>query len=456
MDNSYDIVIIGAATSGSYFAKRMADEGFKVLVLDRDREENVGSRLTVFHMDRELFPEFGVPEPAEGDEDFLTVFREGYSLSALNRYRKTTRYPFVVMNLPLFIKRLVKRARDAGAEYSHETEFLDFVLEDGKISGVRVRKDGKETEISARLVADCSGIDAAARTRLPDGYGVENFSLSPRDRFYVVLRYVRLLRPEEDRITSNTSWPYYKSWIAPSPDPDGAIIGVGANHSFEYAEKCFAAFARDIPIPAHEVVRVERGSTPYRRPPYSFVSDGFIALGDAACITKPFSGEGVTASWKLTSIACGVIPRVLREGKATADAMWAINVLYNRGQGADFANVLASLVGAANCTREENDYEFEKSMIFSDEALTKVNRSFANRMSAGELLDIGLKGLGGILTGKLKLGTIKEVVKYSALAGRLERLYRRYPSDRKGLAEWVAKVDPIWNRVGSMADKCVL
>jgi flavin-dependent dehydrogenase len=53
---------------------------------------------------------------------------------------------------------------------------------------------------------------------------------------------------------------------------------------------------KQVKLPAAKLDKIEKGFTPYHRAPYSLVTDGFICMGDAACMTKPYSGEGITAS----------------------------------------------------------------------------------------------------------------------------------------------------------------
>ena len=107
-------------------------------------------------------------------------------------------------------------------------QFADFVYDgNGKIAGALLQKNGKPHTVAAKLVVDASGIASAARSRLKDGYGVENFQVADHEKFYVVLRYVKLKHPERDRVTRPCGWPAYKAWIAPQHDPDGAIIGIG-------------------------------------------------------------------------------------------------------------------------------------------------------------------------------------------------------------------------------------
>ena len=41
----YDVIIVGACTAGTYFSGLLAKHGLKVLVIDRDTEENLAKRL---------------------------------------------------------------------------------------------------------------------------------------------------------------------------------------------------------------------------------------------------------------------------------------------------------------------------------------------------------------------------------------------------------------------------
>ena len=188
MEKSYDVIVVGAGTAGTYFAKLMAARGYKVLVAEKAAKENLGQRLDIFHIDEELFEEFDVPVPSATDEDYVGVFKYAISKSAFDQYPKRTDYPFVVMHLPLFLARLARWAEGFGVEYAYETEFVDFVYSRGRIEGAKLRQGGNIHEVSSRLVADASGISSEVRRKLGDGYGVENFEIGPDSKFYVILR----------------------------------------------------------------------------------------------------------------------------------------------------------------------------------------------------------------------------------------------------------------------------
>ena len=36
MNNDYDIVVVGASTTGAYYARKMAEKGLRVLVIEKD------------------------------------------------------------------------------------------------------------------------------------------------------------------------------------------------------------------------------------------------------------------------------------------------------------------------------------------------------------------------------------------------------------------------------------
>jgi len=456
MKNSYDVIVVGAGTAGAYFAKKMAQTGYSVLVIDAHSEKMLGQRLDIFHIDEDYFEKHGVPKPKKGDADYVSKFEKAYSHSAFGNHPKVTDYPFIVMKLPLFLHRLKSWAEESGVEYSLSTKFLDLVYEDKKIVGIKVEIAGKIKVIKSRLVADCSGIGSAVRTKLLPHTLVETFAIDDTEKFYVVLRYVKLKHPEKDRVTRTDNYPYYKTWIAPQTDPDGAIIGVGANLSYEYAEKCFERFAKVITLPEYEIEKIEKGTTPYRRPPFSFVGDGFIALGDSACITKPFSGEGITAAWNLCAIAAEVASEAMKkDAYPTREALWQVNVRYNRSQGANFANLLATLTGAVDSTPEENDYEFSKDIVFKSKDMTRMNKEFAAKLSLGDMLSLGTKVLIGTITGKIRFKTVKSLLKAVTVAAALEKHYKAYPEHPQDFDSWQERAKTLWEKAGSMADSII-
>lgn len=432
---NYDVIIVGACTAGTFFANQLAMRGLSVLVIDKDSEQDLCKRLDIIHFTRDSFEQFGVPESLPGDEEFVRHFNLCYSKSALNNHLKENKINVSVLHLPLFIKRLRNTAKQNGVEFLFEKKFVDLLRDDdGRISGV-ITEDG--SKYTCRLVVDASGIPSVVRRVVRDKY-VEDFAIGPRDKFYVLMKYVKLNDPNLT-IEHSTSWQYYKGWIAPQHTPGGAIIGVGANLSFDYARKCMAKFESAIPLPDYTLQYEEMGSTPYTRPPFSFVGDGFLCIGDAAALTKPMNGEGIPMAWGHCMIAADVVAKALKEGYPTAEKLWDINVQYQRAEGAEYAGLRAMLVGAMKMTAKDNDYLFKESIVFkSDDYVAKSSE-------AARLVK-------GVFTGQFALKSFVNFVRAIGIGNKLTKHYKNFPTNIQDFDKWRTKALKLWKKAGSMAD----
>ena len=268
---------------------------------------------------------------------------------------------------------------------------------------------------------------------------MESFETGPRDKFYVLLKYVKLKDPDK-KVELSTGWPYYKGWIAPQHSEGGAIIGVGANLSFDYARKCMAKFEAAIPLPEYELQYEEAACTPYRRPPSSFVTDGFLVIGDAACLTKPINGEGIPSAWVQCTPAASIVLDAMKDGAyPTKEALWKINTTYQRGEGAAYAGERAMLIGAVDMTPKANDFMFSKGIVFRSDDEPEVKNLLAAL-------------LGGVIRGKFSLAAFRALVSATLKGIALEKHYKAYPETPDGYAAWAEKALKLWEKAGSMAD----
>lgn len=448
----YDAIVVGAATTGSYFAHELASRGHSVLLLDRADAAHIGTKYDIYHVSKRDLERFGLPLPVKG-EDWAFEFEEGENRSALDRYPKRSREHIVGMHMHPHVLRLNRWAAEAGAELVYGASFrAPEYGESGKICGVWYEKDGQTVSVRAKLVADCSGIPSVVRTALPEDYGVETFPIGPEDMFYVNLRYVKFHDPK-DYIRGQCSWAYYKTWRAPQPDPAGAILGVGANFSHEYADRVYGYFTRAVKLPEHTVERIERGVTPYRRPPYSMVADGFIAMGDAACLTKPTCGEGVASSLVQAEIAVEVIDPLLKEGRPLSRAnLWPVNKRYIDAQGREFASQMAIVSEAAATSPAENDFLFRHDIVFNEKTLQAMAEGREVEPGPGEIARIGGCMALGVVTGRVRLRTIRRLLKALSDGGRISAVYADYPDSPEGFGPWARRADKAWASCGSMAE----
>ena len=436
----YDVVIVGAATSGAYFARKMAKKGYKVKMIEKLSEEKLGTRMDIFHVSKTDLKTFDIPTVKEGDREWAFEFTDNHFSSPTSKYNVYTTAETVGLHMHEYVALMVKLALEAGAEIEYNAAFKDFLFEGGKISGITYETADGIKELKAKTVIDCSGSGAAARRALPESYGVETFKLSDDEMFYVVLRYAKFAKEQ-----INTFWLNTKSWFAPfSMNPLEKIIGTGAVLSFENCEKTIEKLDKVCSEDKFEVVRTEKGTTPYRRPPYSLVADNFIVTGDAACLTKPDCGEGVTSSMVMMDIAAEVLDAALKSGCTDKAALWRINTEYNKAQGADFCLVRAFLTKVIKATDDELEFCFAKRIIFNEKFLNN------GKIGAGDIIKTVGGIVGGVVKKNISLATVGGVISGAKNGLSLKSHYMKFPETPAGFDKWVKKADKLWQKVGKV------
>lgn len=448
----YDVIIVGGATSGSYFAKLLAEKGHKVLIIEKNSKSKVGSKYDIFHMPKKDFDHFNVPLPKKGDKEWGFEFERNVSLSAENKYPKVTSLEVVGLHMHEYVESLNDWCMSYGVEIEYEATFKKVIYENNMVVGIVYEKEGQEIEVRAKLVADSSGIPSVVRRSLNQDSIIETFEISPLDMFYVILRYVTY-HNEEDYLNGSRGWLYYKTWEAPQPNEKGAILGIGANISFDYANKLWEEFESKIQLPEYTLDYIEKGFTPFRRPPYSFVDDGVIVMGDAACLTKPFNGEGVVSSWVQTVIATDVVNNCLKNNLILDRTnLWPINVRYIEEQGAKFAGSLATAIGAVTTLEKENNFFYEQDIIFSTSSFDHMNKHNEMAFSNKELSKIVRTLIKGLFTKKVTIKTLKALLKSLGNGGKIKDHYLQFPKSPEGFKLWCEEADMIWEKIGTIAD----
>jgi menaquinone-9 beta-reductase len=320
-----DVLIIGAGPGGSTAAYHLARHGIDVTLLDKaafPREKVCGDGLT---------PRAIVSLQRMGiDTDDPRFERHGglriYSRKTMLELPWPSLEDFPGYGLTMtrhdFDEILVRRAEKAGAGLRERTEALTPEIDDGWVTGARVRDldRDEEVDIRARFVIAADG----AASRFAAQAGVRRDPTKPLGiaarRYYRIERHpgpwleVWMDLWEGDEIMPGYGWLFAL--------PDGTMnLGAGVLNTFKSfkdvsAPRVFEAFTRMLPEDwgvSEETAegRALSGPLPMGGSRVPAAMPGMLVVGDAAGLVNPFNGEGIAYAMETGELAAELVHEAL-------------------------------------------------------------------------------------------------------------------------------------------------
>ncbi len=302
----YDVVVAGAGPAGSSAAFHLARRDVRVLVLDKasfPRDKICGDGIAPRAV-RTLY-KMGLQERLDGQFNKFHGFRFAGAGKSLveNKIPPTPRFPdhgYIIKRVDLD-KILLDHARRNGAEVWEGCRVTGPLVESGRVVGVRAVRDGKEIEVAAKAVVGADGPHSTLGKAM--GLLVNDpvyLGISLRQYFEGVEDIGDYLEVYPEREVSPGS-----GWVFPVTRDGVANVGFGAmlyhiqrdninlHRFFEtlITKTTFVApkmrNARPISPLRGALLRVGLGGSKIECP-------GLILVGDAASMTNPVSGEGIT------------------------------------------------------------------------------------------------------------------------------------------------------------------
>ena len=351
----YDLIVAGAGSGGCATAKVAAEQGLKVLLIDKRKKDDIGDKLTFDTIPAYTFEALGIPVP-EGDELDIRMLK----LKVFPPNRKCSfeaNLDGYLAHRRLLGQRLLKYALDAGCTLLPETEVIDPIVEGNFITGVRC-KDPKGTVVQYRskIVVDASGIFAVVRDKLPHSV-YHNEGMIPEDTV-MTYREIRDLKGNSEIIPPNDYPGWYCTlenrgyfWIVPEDNGKtnigcGLPMFTGHPDPVKVTKEFCDAHTDKI---GEEIYAKGTGPTPYlpMRPCQpELVGNGFMLVGDSGYQVSTNSGFGVPGSVIAGKIAAEVAASAIRKGDVGRECLWEYNVRYKRGFGSSrpFADAIRIFV----------------------------------------------------------------------------------------------------------------
>lgn len=316
----FDVVIVGGRCAGSPLATLLARAGLKVAVVEQVEFPRSTLSSHLIEADAISFLErLGVMEP---------VRRTGVRLmrqvdTRLDDVRVVTRFPLRSDDLggAAFLRRhlldaiLADAAAEAGAEMRMSTKVVDVVRTGARVTGVRVVRDGRESELHAPIVV---GADGRAST-IAKLCGARRYNVSPNERSYY-FTFFEGADPAYDDLFVFHRWGDRMVW-AGAADSGLYLVGVSPEvheraafrsdpesglmshlRSCEPAARALAAARRATKIDG--IVRFDG----YFREPYG---PGWVLVGDSGHFKDPAAGRGIGDAFRQVDALAPAIVRGL-------------------------------------------------------------------------------------------------------------------------------------------------
>lgn len=318
-----EVIVVGAGPSGSVAAIALAQKGHDVLLIDREafpRDKACGDGIPARAI--EVLNSLGMEEKIQ-EANFYPIKKillsspRGYTLEAPIMPGPKGAESYVVTRLQ-FDAVIQQQAVESGAEFL-EGQVQGPIMEDGRVTGVRVKKNGSAEDIKAKIVIGADGVTSAiARTIRPDKHQDGHRAVAMRAYIVDIDEYPNAV----EFYLYNEILPGY-AWIF-NLGKGQANIGLGMRlDRFRGSEKNLAelmeVFLNMPPINERlksggilknsAVWQLNFGSQDMQR-----AYEGALLVGDAAGLINPLTGGGISNGLQSSVIAAEVVHKALSDG----------------------------------------------------------------------------------------------------------------------------------------------
>ncbi|MFN3567301.1 MAG: FAD-dependent oxidoreductase, partial [Caldimicrobium sp.] len=194
----FDVIIVGGGPAGLACGIKLAEKGVNTLLLERGRfcgAKNLFGGVIYTSSIKELVPEFPSVEPFPAERP---VTEEGYVLLSKDGAIKllhTKKNPYEAFTAlrAKFDNWLSEYALKKGVLIAPKTKVIDFLIKNGKVSGVIVDRpksysDPSPTEIEAKIVVIAEGVNRILTEKL----GLVEKSFQPEEVVLAIKEVLQL------------------------------------------------------------------------------------------------------------------------------------------------------------------------------------------------------------------------------------------------------------------------
>jgi len=297
VNKKMDIIVVGGGPCGSYAAYTAARHGAEVTVCEEHTE--VGTpKHCAGHLNISSLKRLGIQLPQDVIENTIkgAAFISPSGKQFVLRCRNPVTY---VVNRELFDKHLAELAIQSGANYRFKSRVKSLVLDSGSVKGVALQKE----KLKAKIVIDAEGCSSKFLKQI--GLKGLKSGMVARGIQAEVDGFEGVEKEMVEVYFGRNVAPGFFAWIIPRKDGTAKVgLATRTGNPQDYLRR----FMEKHPVASEKLKKSRPTYTsvhpiPMEGPLPRTVSDGFLAVGDAASQVKPTTGGGVIFGLTCAQIA---------------------------------------------------------------------------------------------------------------------------------------------------------
>ena len=315
MRDTYDVVVVGAGPSGSVAARKFAESGLRVLLIEKRQEIGAPVRCAEAISVTETEPYIPI------DERWVNAHISHYTIHNLagDSIKVPPASPTLIVNRKVFDWELAHLAAKAGAEVRTKTQAEALVKTGDRITGLKINSMGKYAVVNTRLIIAADGTES----QIARWAGLK--SVPPMGDYYVGFQYLlgnmrRWIVPTVcEYHLGNELFPGGYGWVFPKGD-DTANVGlvITADRAKDtsaqgYLDRFIARYGPNVSI-----LGAVAGGIPATGALKKMVTDGVMVVGDAAHQADPLTAGGINLGMIGADLAAQVAIKALNKGDVSA------------------------------------------------------------------------------------------------------------------------------------------
>lgn len=315
----YDVVVVGSGPAGTVTARFAAENGAKVLIIDRRQE--IGVPVLCGEGISRKIDEWGMLEGKRwiaSSMDGARIYSPDGTCVTLSAEMAGNETGYVVYR-DIFDQELARQAVKAGVKIMMNTEAINLIKEKDKINGVKAKQFDSELDIESDIVVGADGVES----KVGKWAGI-NTTLKLKDLetcCQYTLTNIDCKDAFCDFYLGKEIAPGGYIWVFPK-GKDVANVGIGILGSLSeagLAKKLLDRFIENNPkLQSGEPIRFLAGAVPVANP-IETVRDNLILIGDSARQVDPITGGGLTHCLEAGKIAGETIGKAVEEQDFSKD-----------------------------------------------------------------------------------------------------------------------------------------